>query len=75
MDNMLPNNTDYGLRKRGHDPDLRLIDFFGEEGMGLPISLTQMRPRNSKNSNSILYSSGNQQLRVRLDLKMGGVSL
>ena len=33
-----------------------------------------MRPRSSKNSNSILYSPGNQQLRLRLDLKMGGVS-
>ncbi len=38
------------------------------------MQLMQMRPRSSKNSNSILYSPGNQQLRLRLDLKMGGVS-
>ncbi len=51
-----------------------LIDSFGEEGMQLPISIMQMRLRSSKNSNSTLYSPGNQQLRLRLDLKMGGVS-
>ncbi len=33
----------------------------------------QMRPHSSKNSNSILYSPGNQQLGLCLDLKMGGV--
>ncbi len=33
-----------------------------------------MRPHSSENSNSILYSPGNQQLRLCLDLKMGGVN-
>ncbi len=51
-----------------------LIDSFGEEGMQLPISIMQMRLCSSKNSNSILYSPGNQQLRLRIDLKMGGGS-
>ncbi len=51
-----------------------LIDSFGEEGMRLPKSIMQMRLRSSKNSNSILYSPGNQQLRLRLDFKMVGGS-
>ncbi len=42
--------------------------------MQLPIRLMQMRLRSSKNSNSILYSPGNQQLRLHLDFKMGGIS-
>ena len=42
--------------------------------MQLPISIVQMRPCSSKNSNSNLYSPGNQQLRLHLDFKMGVVS-
>ncbi len=51
-----------------------LMDSFGEKGMQLPKSIMQMCPRSSKNSNNILYSPGNQQLRLRLDLKMVGGS-
>ncbi len=40
--------------------------------MQLPNRIMQMPLRSSKNSNSIQYSHGNQQLRLRLDLKMGG---
>ncbi len=52
-----------------------LIDSFGEEGMQLPKRIMQMRPHSSKNSNSILYSPGNQQLRLRLDLNGWGFTV
>ncbi len=47
-----------------------------QQGAELPICIMQNVLRSSKkfNSNSILYSPGNQQLCLRLDLNMGGVS-